>query len=190
MQYWEILIVCVALSVDVFAVAVCQGSMLERVRGKDLLFLCLLFSVMQLAALELGRLLARFTRFANACARMIRIWYVLAAAIFFLLAAYLLYKALLRKPFFEHRSAVNYRHIWFYAAFVCIDAFLVGIGSGFLQAALLASHLTLFCVTSLFVVLGVYTGYHFGYEQKNTAYWCGAVLFLTAAVDVIVRYLF
>ena len=34
---------------------------------------------------------------------------------------------------------------------------------------------------------GVSVGYHFGYSQKNTAYWIGGALFLVTGVDVLIR---
>ena len=32
MLYWEILLVCLGLSLDVFAVAICQGALLGRIK--------------------------------------------------------------------------------------------------------------------------------------------------------------
>ena len=33
---------------------------------------------------------------------------------------------------------------------------------------------------------GIYTGYHFGFEQKTKVYIVGAILFWAAGIDVIV----
>ena len=42
-------------------------------------------------------------------------------------------------------------------------------------------------MTALCALGGVSVGYHFGYSQKNTAYWIGGALFLVTGVDVLIR---
>lgn len=189
MAFWEILIVCIGLSLDVFAVAVCEGALLGRVKTGRLIVMSLIFCAWQVAALELGRLVSLIPGLDGVYTVTFRMWRTLAAIIFFALAAYLIYKAVKHEAVFEHRSEINYRDIVTVAALTSIDALFVGIGSGFLNAKWLSSGLTLFAVTAVCVILGVFTGYHFGYEQKTKAYWCGGVLFIAAGIDVIIRYL-
>ena len=189
MQYWEILILCIGLSLDVFAVAVCEGALLERIKLGRVLVMSAIFCLWQVGALALGRALARFPRLADAYVHTSHVWRGIAAAILFLLAGYLIYRALRRKPLYEHRSELSYRRVLLTAIITSVDALLVGFSSGFLYAYWLFCCLTLLGVTVLCVILGVLTGYHFGYEQKTKAYWCGGVLFLAAAVDVLARHL-
>ena len=190
MKYWEILIFCLGLSLDVFAVAVCQGAVLGKIRPGRLSVMCLIFCAAQTAALELGRLLARFPRLASAYTHSERVWRAIAAMIFFLLAAYLIVKAVRNRDIFEHRSEMNYKSVFFTALLTSLDALLVGISSGFLDAFWASSLLTLFGITAVCVVLGVTMGYHFGYRQKGVAYWIGGALFIAAGVDVFAQYLF
>ena len=42
-------------------------------------------------------------------------------------------------------------------------------------------------LTVICIVAGIYTGYHFGFEQKTKVYIVGAILFWAAGIDVIVR---
>ena len=190
MKYWEILIFCLGLSLDVFAVAVCQGAVLGKIRPGRLTVTCLIFCAMQTAALELGRLLSRFPRLASAYSQSESVWRSLSAMIFFALAVYLIVKAIRNRAVFEHRSELNYRKIFFTAVLTSLDALLVGVSSGFLDAFWASSLLTLFGITAVCVVLGVTMGYHFGYRQKSVAYWIGGALFLAAGVDVFAHYLF
>ena len=190
MKYWEILILCLALSLDVFAAAVCEGAVLGRIRPGRLAVMSLIFCAVQTAMLELGRGLARFPRLVNLYARSITVWRALAAAIFLALAVYFIVRAVRRRDIEERRSEIQYRHIALTAVLTGVDALLVGIGSGFLDAFWASSLITLFLITGVCAVLGVSMGYHYGYRQKTVAYWIGGALFLAAGADVFAQYLF
>ena len=47
----------------------------------------------------------------------------------------------------------------------------------------------MFFVTAFVVILGLYTGYRIGFEQKRRAYVIGAILLLISVVELSVRYL-
>ena len=190
MRYWEILIVCLGLSLDVFAVAVCEGAVLGKIRPGRLAVMSLIFCAVQTGMMELGRLLARFPRLVNAYSQAEKSWRSLAAAIFLILAVYFIVKAIRRKDIFEHRSEINLKQVTLTAVLTGLDALLVGIGSGFLDAFWASSLLTLFGVTAVCVGGGVARGYYYGYRQKTAAYWIGGALFLAAGIDVFAKYLF
>lgn len=190
MKYWEILIVCLGLSLDVFAVAVCEGAVLGKIRPGRLAVMSLIFCAVQTAMLELGRGLARFPRLAAAYSQSEKGWRSLAAAIFLALAVYFIVRAIRRKDIFEHRSEIHFRHVTATAILTGIDALLAGVSSGFLDAFWASTLLTLFIITAVCVVAGVTMGYHYGYKQKTIAYWIGGALFLAAGVDVFAQYLF
>ena len=44
------------------------------------------------------------------------------------------------------------------------------------------------CLTIAVVIMGTYTGYHFGFEHKRKAYVGGAILLWIAGFDVVFRY--
>ena len=55
-----------------------------------------------------------------------------------------------------------------------------------LQKAVL---IMIICVTIAMVIIGLYTGYRLGFEQKSKAYIGGGALLIAAGIDVIVRYI-
>ena len=66
MRYWEILVFCLGISLDVFGAAVCQGAVLgELRRRRRIAAYCLIFCAAQVAAMEMGRLLGMLPRFAS-----------------------------------------------------------------------------------------------------------------------------
>lgn len=65
MRYWEILVFCLGISLDVFGAAVCQGAVLGELRRRRIALYCLIFCAAQVAAMEIGRLLGMLPRFAS-----------------------------------------------------------------------------------------------------------------------------
>jgi putative Mn2+ efflux pump MntP len=189
MLYWEILLVCLGLSLDVYAVSVCQGALLGCIKKGRLAVMGIIFCVMQVTALELGQHLSALPSLWKLYDATLTAWHVLSALIYFALAVYLLIKAIRHQPIFERRSEIRYRRIFSLAALTSIDALLVGFSSGLLDAYWLSSGITLFVITALCVIAGVFTGYHFGYEPKNKAYWGGGALFVAAGVIILLRHL-
>ena len=104
MSFGEILIVCFGLSLDVFAVTACMGAMLARIRAGRLIVLCLIFSLWQVIAFVLGRLLSALLQPDGVSAVTLGIWRIVSAGIFLALGGLLIGKALKNKVIFEHRS--------------------------------------------------------------------------------------
>ena len=65
---------------------------------------------------------------------------------------------------------------------------LAGTGMGFLEAQMIHQSLTIFPITVLSVIGGVYVGYRLGTVHNSQAYLAGGALFLIAGVDVVIQY--
>ena len=74
-------------------------------------------------------------------------------------------------------------------AVTSIYTLLAGIAFGFLGTNVALMLIIIVCMTIAFVVLGVYTGYHLGFQHKTKAYVGGALLLWIAGIDVIVRHI-
>ena len=59
---------------------------------------------------------------------------------------------------------------------------------GFLETNLMVILIMIVCLTIAVVIMGTYTGYHFGFEHKRKAYVGGAILLWIAGFDVVFRY--
>ena len=62
---------------------------------------------------------------------------------------------------------------------------LAGIAFGFLNTGLITILIMVGCFSVICIIAGMYTGYHFGYEQKTKVYIVGAILFWIAGIDVL-----
>ena len=81
MRYWEILVFCLGISLDVFGAAVCQGAVLGELRRRRIAAYCLIFCAAQVAAMEIGRLLGMLPRFASYYTVAQGLWHILGALI-------------------------------------------------------------------------------------------------------------
>jgi putative Mn2+ efflux pump MntP len=189
MNLIEILMISVGLSLDVYAVVVCQGAVLLKIERSKLFKMCLIFCIWQGAAVEIGNLITCIPYLSVAAESMQKIWHLISVIIFFALGVYMLYKAWKNQGILERLSEINYKQICIAACFTSIDALFAGMGFGFLKTGTVAVVLSILIVTALAVIVGLYTGYRLGYEQKTKAYGVGGILLLISAVNIIVKFL-
>ena len=189
MNLIEILLVSVGLSLDVFAVVVCQGAVLLKIEKGKLVKMCLLFCAWQACAVFLGHLLTSIPYLSVAAVGMRFIWELVAVIIFIVLGCYMVYKAWKKDRILEHRSEINYRQLCVAASFTCIDAFAAGMGMGFMNTGMFAMVVSILIITFITVIAGMFTGYRLGYEQKTKAYGIGGMLLFIAAVELALKYI-
>ena len=141
------------------------------------------------AALYIGNVLAGLL-YINDLARNERfIGTVIAAVIFFCLGVRLIVKAIKNERVNEHREEnLGFKRFWRMAAVTSIYTLLTGIAFGFLETNLMVILIMIVCLTIAVVIMGTYTGYHFGFEHKRKAYVGGAILLWIAGFDVVFRY--
>ena len=173
MNIWEILLTAAGLSLDVYAVCICKGAVIGRIDGKKLTQMCIVFSAWQVCAENGGHISG--------------IWYGLAAAILLGMGFYMLRKGAKKEPVEERLEAWGtVKEMCVLSAAVSADAFLTGIGFAFTRTRLSEELLAVAIMTAAAVMLGIYTGYRLGYEQKNRAYVVGGVLYEVVGVEVLV----
>lgn len=184
-----ILMVSFGLSLDVFAIMLCKGSLLSKISKPNLLKACLVFSIWQICALLMGNLITKFPFFSSSGKKVSNLWYSISAFIFIFLGCYMFFKAHKKKPFLEHlENEFPLKIICVWALLTSIDTFFSGIGFGFLNTGVFLEAILLLIMTNLFIFLGTYTGYLFGFKHRNSAYLLGGILFIAAAFDVMIRH--
>ncbi len=189
MSWLENLLILSGLLLDLFAAVECQGSLVSRVNKKQLTLVCILIGVGQLAALYVGYFLSSLVRRRETVPENdIVLGYIIAIAIFLGLGFRLAAKAIRNEQIHEHlEKSLGYRRFVKLALGTGIYTILTGIAFGFLGTSLIMILVMTVLVSIIYIVAGMYTGYHFGYEMKRTAYFIGAALLWFAGADVIVR---
>ena len=188
MSIWEIIFLAIGLSLDVYAVVVLYGAMLAKIEKKKLACMSIIFCAWQVLSILAGNLVTLIPVFRETSLGMQRLWDGLSVVIFFALGAYMLYKAWRREVVFERRTEISYKNVCVMAAITSLDAFFAGIGAGFLETGLLEEAIVIGISTIVLVILGIYTGYRLGYEQKKPANGIGGVILIIAGIDVIIQY--
>ena len=89
----------------------------------------------------------------------------------------------------KREDGLDIKKTFFSIAKGTIFTILTGIAFAFLEADIKAVLIMIICVTIAMVIIGLYTGYRLGFEQKSKAYIGGVALLIAAGIDVIVRYI-
>ena len=109
--------------------------------------------------------------------------------IFFIIAVWLIVRALRMRDPLEHREDVfAWKQLCIWAMLTSVDSFLTGIGMGFLNTRVTVQIVQLAIMAALAVVIGVYVGYRTGCQGRSRVLVSGAMIFLLAGVDVLFRY--
>lgn len=188
MSWIENLLIVTGISLDLFAAMECQGSLVSIINKKYLSGLCAIVGVSQMVALYIGYFLSHLIYEKNPVSNDALLGEILSVVIFFGLGIRLLVKAFKNERIQERKEEkINYKRSTRMAAVTSLYTVITGIAFGFCNTSLLSILWMILIVSVLFIVAGMYTGYHFGFEQKTKAYAGGALLLLIAGIDVIVR---
>lgn len=190
MNWIENVLIIVGISLDIFATTECQGSLVAKIDKKQLALVCALVSVWQIVVLALGNFLSGLL-YSNKLAHDEKfVGLVIAAVIFFGLGVRQVVKAVKNEWINEHREEkLNVRHLLQTVVMTSVYTLLAGIAFGFLGTDLALMLLLVAGITIAVVIMGMYTGYHMGFEHKTKAYVGGALLLWIAGIDVIVRHI-
>ena len=191
MSWIEILLVNAGLLLDLFAAVECQGALVAKVNKKHLTLIWFLVGAWQLVELYVGFFLSNLLRKRELeTGHDVLLGQLIAVVIFFSLGLRLMIKAVKNEPVQEHREeSLGYRRFVKILLTTSIYTILIGVAFGFLGTDVAAILVTIVVISVIYIILGMYIGYHFGAEPKRKAYFLGAVLLWIAGVDVIVRYI-
>lgn len=186
MNIVEEFVIILGISLDIFAVMECQGSLVAKVEKKQLMAFCGILVVGQVVALGIGNFISLLLCQSVAEEDEIFLGQVVAAVIFLCQGMRLFWKAWRNERIVEHREEkfdVG-EFIRLYAR-TSILTLLTGLAFGFLGNSMLIVLLLITVMTVLVTVFGMYTGYRLGFEHKIKAYLVGGVLLVAGGMDVI-----
>ena len=191
MELLEILLVAEGVSLDICAVMMCYGALLPEVHKREVFLGCVVLSAWQLIAFQAGNLLTCIPAVGEVTGQVTRAGAVFSIFIFLCIGGYMFYKALERKPFLERRKdSFSVKEIWLLSVGCGIDAFFAGLGLGYLDSRLWQECAAILGSTVLAIVIGIYVGYRFGWEQKTKIYVLGGILMIAAGAEVLFRSFF
>lgn len=190
MSWIEMFVVTLGLSLDIFAAVECQGALVAQIRKKHLLLISALLSLWQVISLYIGSFLASLLLRYDLRDDSLKTGRIIAVAILICLGIRMIVKAWKNDRIQERRvENLGVGRFVRLGAVSSIYTLLVGMAFGFLNCNVLLMLVMIVLFTIAVVVLGMYIGYRFGFEQKTKVYIIGGILLIAGGIDVIIRYI-
>lgn len=191
MSWIEIVLITIGMSLDTFAAVECQGALVAKLEKKRLSMAVTVIALWQTIALLIGSFLVTLlNQYDTQLSGEAFIGRILAILILFGMGLRIFVKAWRNERIVEKREdGLDIKKTFFSIAKGTIFTILTGIVFAFLEADIKAVLIMIICVTIAMVIIGLYTGYRLGFEQKSKAYIGGGALLIAAGIDVIVRYI-
>ena len=183
MGIWEILILAAGLSMDAFAVSVCKGLSVKRLKPRHCVISGLYFGGFQAGMPLLGWLLGK--QFETLI-KSVDHW--IAFALLCIIGA-----NMIRESFGdpdELNALFSPRAMLPLAVATSIDALAVGVTFAFLDVDILSSVLMIGCTTFLFSAAGVKIGHSFGTKFKSKAELLGGIVLIAIGIKILIEHLF
>ena len=179
----ELFLIGVGLSMDAFAVAVCKGLSMDRMRWKQGAVIALFFggfqALMPLVGWALGR---QFEQYITSIDHWIA----------FVLLGWIGGK-MIWDSFHEDgegvRAGFDLKELLVLAIATSIDALAVGVTFAFLQVIIVPAVTLIGCTTFALSLAGVWTGHKFGSKLKDKATLTGGIILCLIGLKILLEHL-
>jgi putative Mn2+ efflux pump MntP len=182
----ELVMIAVGLSMDAFAVALCKGLCMKKLRYGHAAVIALFFGGFQMAMPLIGWLLG--TQFAH---YIMPLDHWVAFALLTFIGGKMIWEAVRRKPedVCEIDERLHLRELFVLAIATSIDALAVGITFAFLQSDILLSASVIGAITFALSFGGVVIGHRFGIKLQSKAEIGGGIVLILIGVKILVDHL-
>ncbi len=179
-----IILTAVALSMDAFAVALCKGLSLKKIRIIDMIKVGLWFGIFQ-ALMPLIGYLSSY-KFENL---ITPINHLVAFFLLFLIGTNMIIESFSKEES-NHDDNLTFKNMLLLAIATSIDALAVGISFAFLNVNILFSITLIGAITFVFSFVGVKIGSIFGKKYKNKAEFSGGLILILIGIKMLFEHLF
>lgn len=186
MTIWELLLIAVGLSMDAFAVSICKGLSMEKLRMRDIWTVGLYFGIFQAGMPLIGYLIG--TQFAS-FVESVDHW------VAFVLLGFIGGKMMLgsfhkeEDTSLQQDASLSWRSMLPLAIATSVDALVVGISFAFLQVRILPAIASIGLITLLLCMLGMKIGQLFGARFKSKAEFIGGILLILMGLKILLQHL-
>lgn len=178
MSIFELFILAIGLSMDAFAVSICKGLSLGKIKVKHMLIAGLWFGGFQALMPLIGYFLGSF--FADMITKYSH-W------IAFILLLFI--GGNMIKESFDEEENVNadmgVKNMFLLAVATSIDALAVGVSLAFLKVNIIPAVLFIGCITFVSSAAGVKIGSIFGDKYRSKAGLCGGIILILIGVKIL-----
>lgn len=182
--FFELLSLAVGLSMDAFAVSICKGLSVNRVRPKHMLICGLYFGGFQALMPLIGYLLG-----VNFRSMIASVDHWIAFVLLSLIGA-----NMLRESFFKDKdenvdASFSVKTMLLMSVATSIDALAVGVTFAFLEVNIVPAVSFIGITTFIFSAAGVLIGNIFGAKWKNKAEFAGGAILILIGLKILIEHL-
>lgn len=180
MGIFELFVLAVGLSMDAFAVSVCKGLSLGKIKGKHMCIAGAWFGGFQALMPLIGYFFGRF--FTDAITQY-------AHWIAFVLLV-LIGGNMIKESFGEEEdvdASMSVKSMFLLAVATSIDALAVGVTFAFLKVAIIPAISFIGVVTFICSAIGVKIGSIFGSKYKSKAELCGGIVLVLIGLKILLE---
>ncbi len=181
MGYFELVLIAVGLSMDAFAVAICKGLSLKKLKPQHAMLVGAYFGGFQFLMPVIGWALG--SRFENII-ESVDHW--IAFALLALIGIGMIREAKQNENLDDDLSV---KTMVMLAVATSIDALAVGVTFAFLRVKILFSAGAIGIITFFLSALGVYIGHVFGSKYKEKAEITGGVILIGIGIKILLEHL-
>ena len=182
MDFLELLLIAVGLSMDAFAVSVCKGLSVKKLEPKHALLVGMYFGGFQALMPVLGWLLG--SRFESLITRYDH-W--VAFVLLALIGGNMIWESFSKEE--DLNDDFGVKTMLLLAVATSIDALAVGITFAFLEQPILPAAGTIGVTTFLLSAAGIYIGRAFGARWKSRAELAGGVILILIGLKILLEHL-
>ena len=183
MNFVDIFMIAIALSMDAFAVSICKGLSVQKAGAKHMLTAGLYFgafqALMPLVGFLLGFKLERF---------IVSIDHWIAFVLLAIIGGNMIKEAFGGEDD-EHDASFSFKAMIPLAVATSIDALAVGISFAFLGVDIVTAALLIGMTTFILSAAGVLVGNAFGAKYKSKAEFAGGVVLILIGLKILLEHL-
>lgn len=179
----ELCILSIGLAMDAFAVSVCKGLSMKRMKWKNAIIIGAYFGYFQALMPALGYLLGY-----NFQDRISNIDHWIAFILLGVIGINMIKEAI-SKENDVHNDSVKFKDMIVLAIATSIDALAVGITFAFLNVNLILAISLIGIITFIISVLGVKVGNIFGDKYEKKAEFAGGIILIFLGIKILVEHL-
>lgn len=174
----ELFVLAVGLSMDAFAVSICKGLSLCKIKAKHMCIAGLWFGGFQALMPLIGYLLGSF--FADAITSIAH-W--VAFVLLLIIGGSMIKEA--KSDECEVDASMDVKSMFLLAVATSIDALAVGVSFAFLKVAIIPAISFIGVITFVCSAIGVKIGSIFGCKYRSRAELCGGVILILIGVKTL-----
>ena len=180
----ELIILSIGLAMDAFAVSICKGLSMKKMKWKNAVMVGLYFGIFQALMPVIGYLLG-----VNFQSKIANIDHWIAFILLGIIGINMIKEATSKENDVSSNDSVHFRDMIILAIATSIDALAVGITFAFLKVNIVLAVTLIGVITFVISIMGVKMGNIFGDKYEKKAEFTGGTILILLGVKILVEHL-